>query len=62
VKASAETAWIAVVLLTSLPRGNFDEDGADAYIAKPFTVEQVEAVVARFLKNGGTGAHGERAS
>lgn len=53
VKASPETAWIAVVLLTSLPPGNFDEHGADAYIAKPFAIEQVEVVVARFLSSGG---------
>jgi CheY-like chemotaxis protein len=52
VKASAETAGIAVVLLTSLPPGNFDGVGADAYIAKPFAIEQVAAVVARFLSGG----------
>lgn len=60
VKASADTAWIAVVLITSLPRGNVDAAGADAYIPKPFAIEQVEAVAVRFLSSGG--ARGGRAS
>jgi CheY-like chemotaxis protein len=53
VKGSAATAGIAVVLLTSLPPDNFDQDGADAYIAKPFAIEQIQRVVVRLLGHGG---------
>jgi CheY-like chemotaxis protein len=48
-KQSPTTAAIPVVLVTSLPKTNFDYDCADAFIAKPFDIVHVEAVVLQLV-------------
>jgi CheY-like chemotaxis protein len=48
-KSEKATRTIPVVLMSSLGRRMGDGGGADAFIAKPFTLEELEALVRRWL-------------
>ena len=48
-KAEAGTRAIPVILMSAAGQRAADGAGADAFIAKPFTLEEVEALVQRWL-------------
>jgi CheY-like chemotaxis protein len=49
IKADPSTAMIPVILLTSIPDDAVERSGADAFIPKPFNIEQIEAYARRYL-------------
>lgn len=48
-KARADTRVIPVILMSSAGPRSADGAGADAFIAKPFVLEEMEALVRRWL-------------
>jgi CheY-like chemotaxis protein len=49
VKADPELARTAVVLLSAVSREDIPESGADAFVAKPFDLDEIEALARRYL-------------
>ena len=48
-KARADTPVIPVILMSAAGRRSADGTGADAFITKPFDLEEMEALVQRWL-------------
>lgn len=48
-KARADTRVLPVILMSSMGPRSVDGAGADAFIAKPFVLEEMEALVRRWL-------------
>ena len=48
-RGTPELAATRVVLMTSLPPEALPVHGADAYVAKPFDLDEIEALVTRFV-------------
>jgi two-component system, OmpR family, phosphate regulon response regulator PhoB len=49
-KTGPETRSIPVILMSAAGRGVADGTGADAYLDKPFQLDEVEALVEEWLK------------
>jgi diguanylate cyclase len=57
-KASPATATIPIILMSAVRTSRMEESGADAFLAKPFDLDELDSVIQHWL--GASSPDGER--